>query len=162
MLDPQRIGWLLNRGDPTQHFLGWTAFRISPWKFPLCLTDMLSFPYDASIVFTDSIPLFALPFKLFRIFLPEQFQYFGLWGLMCFLLQGAFASLLIHHYVGKKAEAAVGSLLFILTPVLLSQMTVNMSLGAQWLILACLYLGLCRTKMKGAPAVACWGAAGRW
>ena len=34
VLDPQRIGWLLNRGDPTQHFLGWVAFRNSPWNFP--------------------------------------------------------------------------------------------------------------------------------
>lgn len=152
--------WLLGGGDLTQHYLGWCFFRDSSWTFPIGLMDRMSWPYEVSVIFTDSVPLLAVFFKLFRGVLPEQFQYFGLWGLLCFALQGAFGALLIFHYVGKRAEAAVGSLLFVITPVMLSQMTVNMSLGAQWLILACLYLGLCRTKMKGAPAVACWGAAG--
>ena len=69
------------------------------------------------MIFTDSVPLLAVFFKLFRGVLPEQFQYFGLWGLLCFALQGAFGALLIFHYVGKRAEAAVGSLLFVITPV---------------------------------------------
>ncbi len=136
VLDPQRIGWLLNRGDPTQHFLGWTAFRISPWKFPLCLTDMLSFPYDALIVFTDSIPLFALPFKLFRIFLPEQFQYFGFFGLCCFLLQGGFAALLVRRFTNRLLPCLLGALFFLFVPALFFRMFYHTSLAAQWTILA--------------------------
>ena len=152
--------WLLGGGDLTQHYLGWCFFRDSAWTFPVGLMDRMSWPYEVSVIFTDSVPLLAVFFKLFRGILPEQFQYFGLWGLMCFLLQGAFASLLIHHYVGKKAEAAVGSLLFILTPVLLSQMTVNMALGAHWLVLLCLWLGIMRERLKPVRTAVCWGAAG--
>ena len=160
VLDVTYTDWLLGGGDLTQHYLGWCFFRDSAWTFPVGLMDRMSWPYEVSVIFTDSVPLLAVFFKLFRGILPEQFQYFGLWGLMCFLLQGAFASLLIHHYVGKKAEAAVGSLLFILTPVLLSQMTVNMALGAHWLVLLCLWLGILRERLKPVRTAVCWGAAG--
>lgn len=160
VLDFTYTDWLLGGGDLTQHYLGWCFFRDSDWTFPIGLMDRMSWPYEVSVIFTDSVPLMAVFFKLFRGILPDQFQYFGLWGLLCFALQGAFGALLIFHYVGKKAEAAVGSLLFVVAPIMLSQMTVNMSLGAQWLILGCLYLGLCRTRMKDVRFVICWGAAG--
>lgn len=136
VLDPQRIGWLLNSGDPTQHFLGWMAFRSSPWTFPLCLTDMLSYPYHASIVFTDSIPLFALFFKLFRGFLPEQFQYFGIFGLGCFLLQGGFAALLLRRFTNRLLPCLLGTLFFLFAPALFFRMFYHTSLAAQWAILA--------------------------
>ena len=160
VLDVTYTDWLLGGGDLTQHYLGWCFFRDSAWTFPIGLTDRMSWPYEVSVIYTDSVPLLAVFFKLFRGILPERFQYFGLWGLICFMLQGAFGSLLIYHYVGKRAESAVGSLLFILTPVMLSQMTVNMALGAQWLVLLCLYLGLKREGMRAAHAAAGWGAAG--
>ena len=152
--------WLLGGGDLTQHYLGWCFFRESSWTFPIGLMDRISHPSEVSVIYTDSVPLMAVFFKLLRGFLPEQFQYFGLWGFLCFAAQGAFGALLIFHYVGKKAEAAVGSVLFVIAPVMLSQMTVNMALGAQWLVLFCMYLGLQRMRMKAASAVLGWGAAG--
>ena len=136
VLDPQRIGWLLNRGDPTQHFLGWVAFRNSPWNFPLCLTDMLSYPFEASIVFTDSIPLFVLPFKLCRGLLPEQFQYLGLFGLCSFLLQGGFAALLLRRFTKRLVPCLLGALFFLFAPALFFRMYYHTSLTAHWTILA--------------------------
>lgn len=136
VLDPERIGWLLNQGDPTQHFLGWVAFRSSPWKFPLCLTNMLSYPFDASIVFTDSIPLFALPFKLIGGFLPEQFQYLGIFGLCSFLLQGGFAALLLRRFTNRLLPCLLGTLFFLFVPALFFRMFYHTSLAAQWVILA--------------------------
>ena len=160
VLDVTYTDWLLGGGDITQHYLGWLFFRDSSWTFPIGLTDRMSWPYEVSVIYTDCVPLMAVFFKLFRGILPEQFQYFGLWALLCFLLQGAFGALLIFHYVRKKAEAAVGSLLFILTPILLSQMTVNLALGAQWLVLLCLHLGLQRERMSAVRTAVCWGTAG--
>ncbi len=136
VLEPERIGWLLQGGDLNQHFLGWMAFRNSPWKFPFCLTDQLTFPYDASIVFTDSIPLFALPFKLFRSILPERFQYFGLFGFCCFLLQGGFAALLLRRFTNHLLPSLAGTLFFLFVPALSFRMFYHTSLAAQWTILA--------------------------
>ena len=54
--------------------------------------------------------------------------------------QGAFGALLIYHYVKKKAEAIVGSLLFVITPAMLGQMSLNLALGAQcWCCVLCIW-----------------------
>ena len=152
--------WLLGGGSLTQNYLGWCFYRNSDWMFPIGLMDEITYPNSVSVIYTDSVPLLAVFFKIFRGLLPEDFQYFGLWGLLCFGAQGAFGALLIFHYVKKKAEAVVGSLLFVLTPVMLGQVSVNMALGAQWLILLSLLLGIHRKEMSEKISALCWGLTG--
>ena len=152
--------WLLGGGDITQNYLGWCFFRNSDWFFPIGLMDNASYPNTVSVIFTDSVPLFAVFFKLFRAVLPDKFQYFGIWAMLCMGAQGAFGALLIYHYVKKKAEAVVGSLLFAITPVMLGQMSLNLALGAQWLILLSLYLGIYRLEMTKKKYMISWGIAG--
>src|SRR5699024_4406896 len=100
-----------------------------------------------SIIFTDSIPLFAIIFKLFRSWLPETFQYFGIWGLLCFALQGGLGALLIRHFVKKDGYAIAGSLFFVLAPIEIYRMYMHTALGAQWLLLAGLLMGLERSRI---------------
>ena len=88
VLNPVWDDWLLGRGDLTQHYLGWCFFRRGSWTFPIGLTDNLAYPSYTSVIFTDSIPLFAVFFKVLSPVLPETFQYFGWWGIMSFALQG--------------------------------------------------------------------------
>lgn len=152
--------WLLGGGDITQNYLGWCFFRNSDWFFPIGLMDNASYPNTVSVIFTDSVPLFAVFFKLFRAVLPDKFQYFGIWAMLCMGAQGAFGALLLYHYVKKKAEAVVGSLLFAITPVMLGQMSLNLALGAQWLILLSLYLGIYRLEMTKKKYIISWGIAG--
>ena len=47
--------------------------------------------YSSSIVFTDSLPLGAFISKYLRAFVPDTFQYFGIWLWLCFVLQALFA-----------------------------------------------------------------------
>ena len=152
--------WLLGGGDLTQNYLGWCFFRNSGWAFPIGQMDQIVYPNEASVIFTDSVPLMAVFFKLFRGILPEQFQYFGLWGLLCFAVQGIFGSLLIHHYVKRTAESVVGSLFFIITPVMLVQISMHPALGAQWLILAAFWLGLRRRALGWKKSAAGWALLG--
>lgn len=160
VLNVTYIDWLLGGGNLTQNYLGWCFYRDSPWTFPIGLMDRMTYPNEVSMIYTDSIPLAAVFFKLFRGILPDRFQYFGLWGAMCFGAQGAFGALLIHHYVRKRAEAVVGSLLFVITPVMLAQVTVNLALGAQWLILCSFYLGIQRKEMTEGRSAGRWGLLG--
>ena len=88
VLDFTYDGWLLTGKDLQQHYLGWKFFRKSPWTFPLGMHDSFTVPDSVSVLYTDSIPLFALFFKLLSPILPETFQYFGLFGLMCYILNG--------------------------------------------------------------------------
>ena len=80
VLNPTYDDWLLGKGDLTQHYLGWCFYRSSDWTFPIGLTNNLAYPSYTSIIFTDSIPVLAVFFKLFSFILPDTFQYLGWWG----------------------------------------------------------------------------------
>ena len=72
-LDPTNVAWL-EGGDPLQHYLGWAFYRNSPWTWPVGLNPLYGMEFSNSIVFTDSIPLLAIPFKAISQFLPYPFQ----------------------------------------------------------------------------------------
>ena len=58
------------------------------------------YPFRTSVLFTDSLPLAALFFKLLGGILPTRFQYFGWWGLLCYALQGGLAQAVIARIAG--------------------------------------------------------------
>lgn len=139
ILNPLYTDWLLTGGDPSQHYLGWEFFRRSDWYFPLGLTDQLAYPLKTSVIYTDSIPIFAVFFKLFRSILPRQFQYFGIWGLLCFVLQGYYAAKILGERSSSKTVILVGTVFFIVSPVMLFRMYYHTALAAHWLILLAIY-----------------------
>jgi hypothetical protein len=138
MVDPAQINWLI-RGDWQWHFLGWHIFRNETWQFPLGKITGFWFPMGTSIGYTDSIPLLALLLKPVAAFLPSDFQYIGLWLLICFILQGIFAVLLLRLSTKNLFLQAMGSLFFILTPILVQRLG-HPALCAHWLLLAALWL----------------------
>ncbi len=140
ILNPCYVDWLLTRGDLTQHYLGWEFFRKSDWFFPIGLTDQIAYPNLTSVIFTDSIPLLAVPCKLLESVLPDRFQYFGWWGLLCFVLQGYFAAKILRYMKVGKIQTVIASVLFVLAPTMLDRMYKHTSLGGQWIILLCIYL----------------------
>ena len=139
ILNPLYTDWLLTGGDPSQHYLGWEFFRRSSWYFPLGLTDQLAYPLKTSVIYTDSIPIFAVFFKLFRSILPQQFQYFGIWGLLCFVLQGYYAAKILGERSSSKAVILAGSVFFIVSPIMIFRMYYHTALAAHWLILLAIY-----------------------
>ena len=154
-LIPSNIGWLLNKLDPAQHFLGWDFYRNSPWTLPVGLNPRFGLDLSSSIVYSDSIPLLAIPFKVFASFLPSPFQYFGLWVLVCFILQAWACWKLIELTLGKIAKGnallhffATG--LLFLCPSFLWRINtpagMHASLLAHFYILASLYLLLCNER----------------
>lgn len=139
ILNPLYTDWLLTGGDPSQHYLGWEFFRRSSWYFPLGLTDQLAYPLKTSVIYTDSIPIFAVFFKLFRSILPQQFQYFGIWGLLCFVLQGYYAAKILGERSSSKTVILAGSIFFIVSPIMVFRMYYHTALAAHWLILLAIY-----------------------
>ena len=111
--------WLLTGRDLQQHYIGWKFFRIAA-----CLS-------------------------LLSPILPQTFQYFGLFGLMCFMLNGGIGSVLVAKFNKSRIFCAFGSVFFILsTPVLqrlfglLSEDSRHTSLAAHFLILAAIGIWL--------------------
>lgn len=135
VLEPGYDDWLILGGDRAQHYLGWVGYRNAPWSFPVGITQYLVYPYPVSIIFTDSIPLFAMLFKLLSPLLPPVFQYFGLWGLLCFILNGAVSAKLLKRYLDDDRSVILGSAFFILSFQAISRLFVHTSLASHWLIL---------------------------
>lgn len=139
-LNPQNVAWLDGGFDPAQHYLGWVFFRNSAWSFPLGLNPAFGMDISSSIVYSDSIPLLAFLFKPFAAFLPETFQYFGLWLLLCFILQSYFAWRLI-ALLQMPGIATIGAVILLLfSPPMFWRIGMHAALVAHWLILAALYL----------------------
>ncbi len=149
VLDFTYDSWLLTGKDLQQHYLGWKFFRQAPWSFPLGMHDYFTTPNSISVLYTDSIPLFAILFKTLSPILPETFQYFGLFGLLCYVLNGGLASVLISRFNKSRLFCGVSSVFFILsTPVLqrlfgvLSENSRHTSLAAHFLILGAMGIWL--------------------
>lgn len=143
VLDPTHVGWLLSGGDLSQHYLGWEFFRRSSWHFPIGLMDGVIEPQLVSVMYTDSIPLFALFFKAISFMLPHPFQYMGLFGLVSFTLIGAFAALALKKLTDNSVVALVGSVFFLFAPHVLHRMFGHTALGGgQFMLLAafCIWL----------------------
>jgi hypothetical protein len=153
-LDPQNIAWL-EQGDPATHYLGWEYFRHSPWTFPLGLNPFYGVELGSSIIFSDSNPLLALLFKPFNAWLPATFQYFGLWLLVCFVLQAWFGWKLLGLMTGNPLIRLLGTGLLVVSPPMFLRMGGHLSLSGHFLILAALYLALLPNLYRRRLA---WGA----
>ena len=137
--------------DIIQNYAGWTQYRISDWNYPLGYADMLAYGDGTYITYTDSIPYIAIICKLFRNILPETFQYFGWFTLICFVLQGIGAGLLIKRKVRSYFKVLAGDVFFLTAPILIERAFKHTALGAQWFVLFALYFYLeYRSKEKEA------------
>lgn len=126
--------------DIIQNYAGWLYYRASGWSWPLTVAENLAVPYGTAIVYTDSLPVLAVFFKLLSPVLPATFQYLGWSNLINLALQGGFACVLLRKFSLSRAYAVPASLLFVLSPVFVERAFRHNSLGCQWIILAALVL----------------------
>lgn len=138
VLNPSEVGWVMH-GDWQQHFLGWHFFRSEPWQWPPGHITSLYEPIGSAIGYTDSIPLLAFVLKPFSAWLPNPFQYIGLWFLLCFTLQGFFGALVISTWTERRALQIIGAMLLVLLPTLFARIA-HPALCAHWLLLWALWL----------------------
>lgn len=140
ILRPTNVGWLMQVGDTAQAFIADLFYLFSPWEWPLGRNSQLGMEVGTSIGFTGSVPLVAIPLKALAPILPFPFQYYGLWLLLCFALQGLFAWLLMGRITDRPLLKAIGSCFFLFSFPLWARMVWNQSLAAHWVILAALWL----------------------
>lgn len=135
VLNVTNDSWLLSGEDLMQHYVGWKAYRSSEWHFPIGLTEGLYYPHTTCVIFTDSIPLFAIFFKLFSPILPETFQYFGIWGITTFFLMGGVSAVIIRKGVKNLWLCIGGSVFFSYSPYVFQRMYGHTALAGNWIIL---------------------------
>lgn len=150
VVNPRNTRWLLG-GDAASNYLGWEFFRKGPLtSFPLGSNPNFGTGFSSSIVFTDSIPLVAIPLKFILFAFDSDFQYFGFWLLACFVLQGFFAVKLITRYAESFVIVLSGSALFLIAPVFVYRLTFDgfghLALTGQFICLAAMSLVLDQTS----------------
>ena len=152
VLDFTYVDWLLPVGqkelDRTQHYLGWVTYRNSAWHFPLGLMDGVNYPHLISVIYMDALPLFSFIFKILSPFLPENFQFFGLFGFLCFALQGYFSGLLLYKCTRDKTYTVVASLFLILSNIMILRLYWHTGLAAHWIILAAYAVWMYQEKFE--------------
>ena len=123
-LDVSYDGWIYHtyasESDVIQHYAGWVNYRNSPWDFPIAKASILG-EGGTVISFTDSIPIVAIICKIFSSVLPETFQYFGIYILVCFVLQEIVAMKLLSLYTDNKLFITIYSLFFVFSPILIER-----------------------------------------
>ena len=152
ILNPLFVRWLY-WGDPSTSYLGWQFFRKTPFiQFPIGASPNYGVGFSSSIMFTDSVPLIAIPLKYLSFLLPHEFQYFGLWILAAFVLQAWFAWKMLSHFISNLPILLFGVMLFTNAPTLIYRMvhegSGHIGFIGQFLILwaICLYLDEVPTK----------------
>lgn len=142
ILFPDKVDWLME-GDSGNSFLGWHFYRNAPlFQSPFGSNPDYGGDISNSILFSDSLPLFAFLFKPFNSMLPPACQYFGVWIWLCFSLQAVFAWQLLGRLGCSRWITVMGTLFFVLSPPMLWRLYGHYSLCAHWVILAAYLLYL--------------------
>jgi hypothetical protein len=149
VLDVCYDDWLVAGGDLAQHYFGWMFYRNTPWTFPLGMTAGLAYPAMTSVMYTDSIPIFALIFKALSPILPETFQYFGLWGFFAFMMQGGLGALIVVKFTDRIWLCWICSLFFSLSPIMFQRMYGHTSLAGNFILLLPIIAWLYREYQSG-------------
>jgi hypothetical protein len=119
IFNPTNVEWLY-WGDPATSYLGWQFFRDTGlFQFPLGATPNYGVGFATSIMYTDSLPIIAIPLKFVSPLLPDQFQYFGAWIYASFFLQGYFAWKLLKRSIESPLVRVIASALFLIAPIFL-------------------------------------------
>jgi len=132
--------WIMLDEDGAQHYTGWLYFLNSPWSFPLGANPDFGIEIGSSIFYSDAIPLFSFIFKLLSPLMPENFQYFGLWILFCFVLHSWFSWKLVGEITDDIFLKLCATGLFTFSPPMLFRLYGHDSLAGHWIILSALYL----------------------
>ncbi len=155
---PTNVSFLYNSTDADvfNHQLGFDFYRISPWQNPIGVQSYYPYPYESSVIFSDSIPLLAIFFKLISPILPEFFQYFGIWIFLCFILQGVAASLILRKLGIGYIKTMFCVPFFIINVPVLFRCFHHSALAGQWLILFAFLLILCESEMSARKRTILW------
>lgn len=134
-LNPKYTDWLLTNPDSTIQYIGAQAYRHSTWMFPLGNLNTLHYPDTSSIIFTDSIPLLAIIYKLISPLFSGNYQYVGIWVLLCYIITGLLSGKILSRFISNNIALLIGVAFILINPVLIDRYFGHASLMGQWTIL---------------------------
>lgn len=82
LIDPRKLDVVL-KDDWAQHTLGWLFFRHESLSLPVGALHSFLYPIGTTLGYMDAIPWLAIMLRPFSAWLPADFQYLGLWLILC-------------------------------------------------------------------------------
>lgn len=135
-LDVGNIAYIINEGtDLPGQYIAWDAYRYAGWRHGIGLFDTLTYPNTTSYELADTVPILGLFFKTISPILPATFQYVGLWGLLCFLMQGGLAAIIIRKFSKSNILSIILAFPFILASPVLVKLFFHHAEAGQWVLL---------------------------
>ena len=145
---PTNTAWL-NKGDAAAGQIAWNYFRHTPLlQWPPTLIPDYGTGWSTYFTGAGGNVLVGIPLKSINFILPSNFQYVGLWMVLCFALQGYFAAKILSQFISSRLMVALLSTNFIIAPVFIYRIWLmsHPQLGAQWLLLCAVYFYLKRNE----------------
>ena len=146
-----KIDWLV--GDLAQVYLAWIQYTSDPSAGWLT-TARNSYPLPMSIALFDPMPLLLVLTKPFAGLVPDATQFFGVYFLICFILQGLFGFLVVQEIQRWRGlpeslhgifVSVCGGLLFASAPFTAQRLYGHTALSSQWLLVLSIWVAL-RTR----------------
>ena len=138
---PWNISWLYGKVDGSSNQLVFQFFRQTPFlQWPI--TAIPNYVVGANTVNPDGNALFSIGAKFIGLFVPGQFQYFGILIVLWFALQALFAERLLSRFINNPLNRIIGSIFFLISPALVYRISPmqHFHVAAHWLVLAAIYL----------------------
>ncbi|MEO0621094.1 MAG: hypothetical protein AAF183_02615 [Pseudomonadota bacterium] len=148
-------------GDTAMALSGAYAFIADTWRLPLFDFEGLSEIHETNAVFTDSMPLYALLWKLAaRVITIDFALYLPIWVLLLFLWQGAAGAMAL-RLLGVREALLLGAsaLLLALWPAFLFRIPLHAALSAHGFVVIAAAMMLARPEPNArlGRRVAGWG-----
>jgi hypothetical protein len=130
------------RDDWAQHTLGWLFYRNQHvLDFPLGRLRDFLYPLGSTLGYMDSIPWVALSLRPFSALLPTDFQYLGLWIVLCSASLAYVGARIASAATPHPEQQALIGVLTAMAPSLIARI-VHPALCAHVLIVAALGINL--------------------
>jgi hypothetical protein len=143
ILNPKYADWL-SIGDGTAE-ISWEFFRTQPLiQFPLGLNPRYGLEFSSTVAFDGQIPLMSFIFHPFSKYLPERFQYIGIFLFFTFALNFYFAKKLFKFLRLNEYQALLCATILATSPVILNRYieSTHYALTSSWIIFGSMLLSL--------------------
>lgn len=159
IINPLNLNWLGlgANSDPIQAYLGWSFYRRAAWSLPIGSNPDFGMLRNNSIVYSDSIPILAIPLKFTLSPLTLELQYFGVWLLLCFLMQSLFTFMIVNLFTRSYLYCASSSIFLLFLPFFLNRINLHLALSGHFLILCAIYLYLGSIR-RGSNYLLAWSS----
>jgi len=132
------------------------------WHFPIFRTVRIDPPGGISIVYTDSLPLFAIAAKFLKGIFGGEGNYFGVWLGICYVLQAVSAVMLLASLSVRTHFAAVAAAVMALSAPAFLFRVFHPTLCAHFLVMFALALYFISIRASSFPRVWPWFCVLTW